>query len=60
MYVINVDEFKSIGTHWIALYVNGNKVIYFDSKRNYKIHRKEKYNTSIRIHNVWILLYQIR
>ena len=23
-YVINLDEFKSIGTHWIALYVNGN------------------------------------
>ena len=21
-YVINLDEFKSIGTHWIALYVN--------------------------------------
>ena len=23
-YVINLDEFKSIGTHCIALYVNGN------------------------------------
>ena len=22
-YVINLDEYKSIGTHWIALYVNG-------------------------------------
>ena len=30
-YVINLDEFKSIGTHWIALYVNGNNIIYFDS-----------------------------
>ena len=30
-YVINLEEFKSIGTHWIALYVNGNNVIYFDS-----------------------------
>ena len=29
-YVINFDEFKSIGTHWIALYVNGNNMIYFD------------------------------
>ena len=29
--VINLDEFKSIGTHWIALYVNGNIVLYFDS-----------------------------
>ena len=24
-YVINLDEFKLIGTHWKALYVNGNK-----------------------------------
>ena len=23
-YVINLNEFKSIGTHWIALFVNGN------------------------------------
>ena len=30
-YVINLDEFKSIGTHCIALYVNGNNIIYFDS-----------------------------
>ena len=30
-YVINLDELKSITTHRIALYVNGNNVIYFDS-----------------------------
>ena len=30
-YVINLDEYKSIGTHWIALYVNDNNVKYFDS-----------------------------
>ena len=29
-YVINLDEYENIGTHWIALYVT-NKVIYFDS-----------------------------
>ena len=28
-YVINLDEFKSIGSHWMALYVNGNNIIYF-------------------------------
>ena len=22
-YVINFDEYKSIGSHWVALYVNG-------------------------------------
>ena len=31
VYVTNLDEFKSIGTHWITLYVNGNNAIYFDS-----------------------------
>ena len=30
-YVTNLDDFKSIGTHWIALYKYCNKVIYFDS-----------------------------
>ena len=30
-YLIIIDEYKSIGTHWIALYVNGNTVTYFDS-----------------------------
>ena len=30
-YVINLDEFRSIATLWIALYVNGNYAIYFDS-----------------------------
>ena len=30
-YVIILDEFKSIGTHWIALYVDTENVTYFDS-----------------------------
>ena len=30
-YVINHDEYKSIGTHWIALCVNSNIIIYFYS-----------------------------
>ena len=29
-YVINLDEYKSVGTHWIALCVNDNIVTYFD------------------------------
>ena len=32
-YVINLDLCKSVGTHWIALCVNGNNIIYFDSLR---------------------------
>ena len=30
-YVINPDEYPDVGTHWIALYVKNNEVIYFDS-----------------------------
>ena len=30
-YVINLDDFKSIGTLWIDSYVNGNNMVYFDS-----------------------------
>ena len=30
-YVINLDEYESIGTHCIALYVNPNNIVYFDS-----------------------------
>ena len=30
-YVINLDEYSNIGTHWIALYVNNKTVTYFDS-----------------------------
>ena len=30
-YVINLDEYKSVGTYWIALYVNGANIIPFDS-----------------------------
>ena len=31
-YVINLDEYSDIATHWIALYVkNNNNITYFDS-----------------------------
>ena len=33
-YVVNFDEYESVGTHWIALYVNShnvNNVTHFDS-----------------------------
>ena len=29
--VINLDEYENTGTHWIALFVKTNEVIYFDS-----------------------------
>ena len=30
-YVINLDEYSNMGTHWIALYVKNNDITYFDS-----------------------------
>ena len=30
-YVINLDEYSDIGTHWVALYMSNNDVTYFDS-----------------------------
>ena len=30
-YIVNLDEFESMQTHWITLYVNGDNVTYFDS-----------------------------
>ena len=29
--IINLDEYESIGTHWIALYVNAENIKSFDS-----------------------------
>ena len=29
--MINLDEYADVGTHWVALYVKNNKVIYFGS-----------------------------
>ena len=29
-YVINLDEYVDVGTHWIALFCNINKIVYFD------------------------------
>ena len=30
-YIINLDEYESIGTQWIALYVNAEYITYFDT-----------------------------
>ena len=71
-YIINLDEYESIGTHWIALYANAKNVTYFDSFAvehipkeiknfigNKKYYNKYLQSTSIRFNNVWIFLYQI-
>ena len=31
VFVINLDKYSNIGTHWVALYVRNNDIAYFDS-----------------------------
>ena len=40
--IVNLDNYKNTGTHWIALYVNDNEVIYFDSFGVEYIHKEVK------------------
>ena len=30
-YIINLDEYANVGTHWIALFSKKNEIVYFDS-----------------------------
>ena len=30
-YLVNLDEYKLIGTRWVTLYMNSDNVTYFDS-----------------------------
>ena len=30
-YVINLDEYKDAGTHWIALFCNRSEIVYFEN-----------------------------
>ena len=46
-YAINLDEFRSIGIHWIALYVNVNNIIYFDSFGVEHIPKKKSENSLV-------------
>ena len=55
-YVINLDEFKSIGTDWIVLYVNGNNIIHCDSFTVEHIRKEIKKS----IENKNIIVYRIQ
>ena len=41
-YVINYDEYKSIGTNWVDLYVNCNNVIYLTALELNIFQKKEQ------------------
>ena len=57
-YGINLDELKSVGTDWIALYVNGNNIIYLDSFGVEHIPKGIK--KSIGNKNIMISIYRIQ
>ena len=41
-YIINLDEYSNIGTHWVAFYVQNNRATYFDSFRGEHIPKEIK------------------
>ena len=44
-YIINLDEYESVETHWIALYANDNNVTYFDIALEFNILQKKLENS---------------
>ena len=57
-YVINIDEYSDIGTHWIAMYVQNNEVPYFDS---FGVeHIPEEIKTFISHKNIKINIFRIQ
>ena len=59
-YVINLDEYSDVGTHWVALYVLNNDGIYFDSFRVEHIPKEIKKfvsNKNIKTNIFRILVY---
>ena len=53
-YIIILNEFKSIGTHWIAFYVDGINVLYFDGFRVEHIPKTIKKFVKTKIKTVFI------
>ena len=54
--MINLDNYKSLGTQWIALYLNENNAIYFDrfSFRVRTFPKRLKYITKNNITKIFI------
>ena len=40
-YIINLDEYSDIGTHWVALWVNNNNVTYFINRPSFLASRNK-------------------
>ena len=57
IFIINLDQYKSIGTHWIA-YVNDENVTYFDSP--WVEHIPEEIRKFIGNENIMTNVYRIQ
>ena len=70
-YVINLDEYADVGTHWITLYCKNDEIVYFNSSGvehvlkeiekfiRHKNIKKQTYLEYNLFNNVWILLHWI-
>ena len=56
-YVINLYEYKSIRTHWIGLYVNGDDVTHFDRFGVKCIQKNKKFTNN---NNIKANIYRIQ
>ena len=57
-YVINLDEHADVGTHWIALFCNKNKIVYFD---NFGVeHIPKEIKKFIRNKNIKTNIYRVQ
>ena len=57
-YIINLDEYESIGTHWTVLYINAKNGTYFDSFGVEHIPKEIK--KFIRVKNIITNIYRIQ
>ena len=57
-FVIHLDEYESIATHWIALYVNDNSIIYSDTSGVY--HIPKEFTKFIGNKNILTSIYRIQ
>ena len=60
-YVIHLDEYESVGTHWMPLYVNDNNIMYFDTFGVKHIPKKEMKNKKFKGNrNIITYIYRIK
>ena len=57
-YMVNLDEYSDIGTHWVALWVNNNNVAYLDSFGEERIPKEIK--TFIKNKNIKTNIFRIQ